>query len=57
MMELERPGEEKKKRWEANMVAKSGGDLASKSKSEDMKSVSVEGVKRDLELEAEEERS
>lgn len=24
MMELERPGEEKKKRWEANTVAKSG---------------------------------
>lgn len=25
-MELERPGEEKKKRWEAKTVAKSGGD-------------------------------
>lgn len=41
-MELERPGEEKKKRWEANMVAKSGsveeeeedgaGDLEAESK-------------------------
>lgn len=56
-MELERPGEEKKKRWEANTVAKSGGDSASESESEDRKSASVEGVIRDLEVEADEDMS
>ena len=57
MMELERPGEEKKKRWEANMVAKSGGDSASESESEDRKLVSIEAVKRDLEVEVDEDMS
>lgn len=61
MIELERPGEEKKKRWEANTVAKSGGvesESETSSESEDMKSVSsVKGVKRDFEVEADEESS
>lgn len=35
MMEFERPGEEKKKRWEANMVVKSGGETVSDSVSEE----------------------
>ncbi|KAK9161001.1 hypothetical protein Syun_007342 [Stephania yunnanensis] len=34
MMELERPGEEKKKRLEAKTVAKSGGGTVSKASSE-----------------------
>lgn len=34
-MELERPGEEKKKRWEAKTVAKSGGESVAASESEE----------------------
>ena len=51
-MELERPGEEKKKRWEAKMVAKSGGDSESTESSEVDKKSSVVAVSG-LEVETE----
>ena len=42
-MELERPGEEQNKRWEAKMVAKSGGEsVSSESSEEEKKSAVVE---------------
>lgn len=47
-MELERPGEEKNKRWEAKMVAKSGVESVSSESSEEEKKSAVERV-RDLE--------
>lgn len=51
-MELERPGVEKKKRWEAWMEAKSG--VESESESEEVaEDESSEGMLRDLEVEAE----
>lgn len=36
-MELERPGDEKKNRWDAKMAAKSGGESESESESEEEK--------------------
>lgn len=51
-MEFERPGDEKKKRWEAKTVAKSGGDSESTESSEVDKKSSVVRVS-DLEVESE----
>ncbi len=58
-MELERPGEEKNKRWEAKMVAKSSGESVSSESLEEEKKSTVERV-RDLEavgVESDEVRS
>jgi hypothetical protein len=59
-MELERPGEEKNKRWEAKMVAKSSGESVSSESSEEAEKKSTVERVRDLEavgVESDEVRS
>lgn len=46
MMELERPGEEKKKRCDAKMVAKSGVEASSESDSDEERRSSVKDLER-----------